>query len=162
MNLHATIAHSLPARGTTHRVSAPPPTSCRRVYSRMTMSGVELAKHPTPARYVREKVKLQLAALGLADGAGDFVESVLVIVSELVTNAYRHAGGAQSIRVTYDTGNVTIEVDDTTPTETVITPDDERGAVGGYGMVLVDTLADDWGVTPRPGGKTVYSHIRLP
>ncbi|HET6357119.1 hypothetical protein [Streptomyces sp.] len=44
----------------------------------------------------------------------------------------------------------------------MITPDDERGAAGGYGMVLVDTLADVWGVTARPDGKTVYSHIRLP
>ncbi|HET6357118.1 ATP-binding protein [Streptomyces sp.] len=81
----------------------------------MTITGAELAKHATPARYVREVVKLQLAALGLADDASDYVESVLLIVSELVTNAYRHAGGAQSIRVTYDTGNVTIEVDDTAP-----------------------------------------------
>jgi anti-sigma regulatory factor (Ser/Thr protein kinase) len=77
---------------------------------------------------------------------------VMLLVSELVTNAVRHASGEQfEVRVEVGRDVVRLEVhDDGAGFEPRIAPSDD--GTGGYGLFIVDRLADRWGVERAPGG----------
>lgn len=88
------------------------------------------------------------------------LDDVRLCASELATNAILHgapAGGLVLVRVTLDGGEIRVEVHDS---------GDARPrrrhvpaiAENGRGLVLVSTLADDWGVEERQGpGKRVWA-----
>lgn len=88
------------------------------------------------------------------------IDTVLLVVSELVTNAYQHAGGLRGMRLSGGPGTVHIEVADGSPAlphhrVTDLMTGDETG---GFGWPLVHHLAQQVTVdrrTPR-GGKTVH------
>lgn len=89
-------------------------------------------------------------------------EDALLMVSELVTNALRHTESAPDVCIHLHGAEVVFEISDDDPTPPV-----ERGAdasslvPGGWGIHVVDRLADDWGVRPSPdGGKTVWFTVR--
>lgn len=81
-----------------------------------------------------------------------------LVVSELVANAVLHGWGQVSLRL-YDTGDgLRIEVEDSNPTPPVTT-DGHPGRIGGFGMQIVERLAD-WGWRPSRGGKLVWAKVR--
>jgi anti-sigma regulatory factor (Ser/Thr protein kinase) len=86
---------------------------------------------------------------------------VLLVATELVTNAYDHGHGPLRVRMSHARApcRVRIEVDDNCPDRPVVaTPSLERP--GGRGMHLVDTLAHAWGVLEHPAGrKTVWAEV---
>ncbi|MFD8230088.1 ATP-binding protein, partial [Streptomyces massasporeus] len=104
--------------------------------------------------------------LGLGDADDEAVrecaEVVLLIVSELVTNACRHSPGPVDLRITWNDHVLTVEVDDRGEGVPVLVDEEDRGAGGGFGMGLIDALADGWGVEPQGDGKTVYVRIAFP
>jgi anti-sigma regulatory factor (Ser/Thr protein kinase) len=67
-----------------------------------------------------------------------------LMVSELVTNALVHGIGTISLRIDVDANAVRIEVSD--QGEVALAPSPTPGAHGGWGLRIVDQLADDWGV----------------
>ncbi|SOD61771.1 Histidine kinase-like ATPase domain-containing protein [Streptomyces zhaozhouensis] len=85
----------------------------------------------------------------------DAEDALLLVVSELVTNALRHGGGSYVLRLTATPEAMVVEVDDgesrpPRPRE----PDVLRG--GGFGWHLVTSLATGGvSVLPRGDGKTV-------
>jgi anti-sigma regulatory factor (Ser/Thr protein kinase) len=83
-----------------------------------------------------------------------------LIVSELATNAVRHAGTPFKVRVENDGGSVRIAVDDRSDDQPArVEPDGYRG---GRGLRIVDTLASDWGTEPADGGgKRVWARVDL-
>jgi anti-sigma regulatory factor (Ser/Thr protein kinase) len=90
------------------------------------------------------------------------VGDILLVVTELVTNAYEHGGGPRRVRLTRHDAplRVTVEVEDVsarTPTvgKSRFGPDHHRGR----GLVLVARLAAEWGVTPQLEGKTVWARF---
>lgn len=96
-------------------------------------------------------------------------ETVTLIAAELTANAVVHGhvpGRDFHVRVTLAEadGVLRVEVTDTRterlPSPTAPTP----GAESGRGLILVEALADDWGVTQRLGapGKTVWAQFALP
>lgn len=86
------------------------------------------------------------------------VGSAELVVSELVANAVLHGWGHISLRL-YDTGDgLRIEVEDSNPTPPVTT-DGHPGRIGGFGMQIVERLAD-WGWRPSGGGKLVWAKVR--
>jgi anti-sigma regulatory factor (Ser/Thr protein kinase) len=92
------------------------------------------------------------------DGLGEITE---LLASELVSNAVDHAGGAITLRVIAraDRSVVRLEVDDLSPALPTVAHPDQRSTTG-RGMLIIDTLATDWGVVPHPdGGKTVWCEI---
>jgi len=94
----------------------------------------------------------------------DHLADVLLVADELVANAYTHGGGPQRARITAVTGpcRVVIEVDDlSTAHPHVRRPAPEVHHAHGCGMVLVEELADTWGVheNHESGGKTVWARL---
>ena len=88
-------------------------------------------------------------------------EAAILLVSELVTNAVRHAGtgGAPVILRLETTGTwLRIEVHDADargPQPRTPTGLDESG----FGLVLVEAVADKWGVHRTAAGKTVWAEL---
>ena len=88
-------------------------------------------------------------------------ETALLLVSELVTNAVRHArtgGTAVVLRLETAGSWLRIEVHDADPRmPQPRTPDqlDESG----FGFVLLDALADKWGVREATIGKAVWAEL---
>jgi anti-sigma regulatory factor (Ser/Thr protein kinase) len=74
-------------------------------------------------------------------------KSANLMVSELVTNAFRHGRGRIELTVRSDSDGVRAEVHDEGSHRGVHVVDDQRSR-GGCGLYFVDRLADAWGVTP--------------
>jgi len=112
---------------------------------------------PTAAATARRTI---LTRDGTLDG--DVREAVLLLVTELVTNAVRHGevGTHESVRVAFQQSRwgVRVEVVD-------LGPGFERplghpgGPGGGWGLYLVEQVADRWGVRPMTPGACVWFEI---
>ncbi|MFB6654098.1 ATP-binding protein [Streptomyces microflavus] len=91
----------------------------------------------------------------------DIVEVAQLVVSELATNARRHAPGPARLLLEIAAGNVQITVWDTVPAlPTPHSPDPRR--VGQHGLEIVKMLAQHLDVTPEPPGKRITAHLSLP
>ncbi|MER6168298.1 ATP-binding protein [Streptomyces violaceorubidus] len=91
-------------------------------------------------------------------------EDVLLVVSELVTNACLHAEGPDELRITCEKKVIRLEVSDRgTGQPTPRTPH-RAGRPGGHGMFIVQRLCLDWGVVRTPGvaGKRVWAELGAP
>jgi two-component sensor histidine kinase len=82
------------------------------------------------------------------------------MISELVTNAVRHAHTLLRVVISVADQSLRVEVSDDDPTLPVA-PDPQHHATSGRGLRIVDDLADQWGVTPGSQGKTVWFEIHL-
>jgi anti-sigma regulatory factor (Ser/Thr protein kinase) len=80
-----------------------------------------------------------------------------LMVSELVTNALCHGSGPITLRITRGQDDLTVEVADEGhgTVEINATP----GTAGGWGLRIVDELADAWGA--RQGSTCVWFRVRL-
>jgi len=114
---------------------------------------VRLPRDPDSAAAARHAVD-QLAGRLPEDQLGD----VRLLVSELVTNSLHHAelGPDDSILLTVsvDDARIRVEVADHGKgfeQDAVAAPTDPSD-VNGWGLYLVDTLSDRWGVDQDPGG----------
>jgi anti-sigma regulatory factor (Ser/Thr protein kinase) len=76
------------------------------------------------------------------------LEDLRLLVSELVTNSVRHAApGTISLSVEVGAGRIRVEVADEGRGFDIHDRLPARHTVGGWGLLLVDQLADRWGVT---------------
>lgn len=92
-------------------------------------------------------------------------DDALLVVSELVTNAVRHAGSDVVLNILVRPDRVRVEVSDAgddLPATSPGRPDSSRP--DGRGLVIVTALASNWGVRSAPDrpGKTVWADIPLP
>ncbi len=91
-------------------------------------------------------------------GARDRSDEIELAADELVTNALLHTDGAAVVTIRMLTGpqrRVRVEVEDKSSVLPRRREPGESG-VSGRGLMLVDRLADVWGVEPRGGGKSVW------
>ncbi|MFG2875469.1 SpoIIE family protein phosphatase [Streptomyces sp. NPDC048337] len=116
----------------------------------------QLDADPAIVGEARHLVLDQLSAWDL----DELAFSTELIVSELVTNAIRHAGGPVRLRlIRADT--LTCEVSDSSNTQ----PRMRRARSseeGGRGLYIVAQLSHRWGSRYTMGGKTVWSEQNLP
>ncbi|GAA2768925.1 MULTISPECIES: ATP-binding protein [Streptomyces] len=91
-------------------------------------------------------------------------EDVLLVVSELVTNACLHAGGPDQLRISCDNKVIRVEVTDKGTGQPAPRNPHRAGRPGGHGMFIVQRLCLDWGVVRTPGlsGKTVWAELGAP
>ncbi|WP_028810775.1 ATP-binding protein [Streptomyces flavidovirens] len=91
-------------------------------------------------------------------------EDVLLVVSELVTNACLHAEGPEELRVACDGKVLRLEVVDRGAGQPAPRTPHRAGRPGGHGMFIVERLCLDWGVerAPESAGKTVWAELAAP
>lgn len=113
----------------------------------------------------RAKARVIADAWGLPRLVADSLEWV---VTELVTNAVIHGRSARGSRVVVayhlDDERLRVEVRDAASGTPRLDPsvlEDADDAEGGRGLKIVAALADDWGVTPRVIGKTVWAELAV-
>ncbi|WP_318213133.1 ATP-binding protein [Streptomyces sp. SCL15-6] len=91
-------------------------------------------------------------------------EDVLLVVSELVTNACLHAEGPDELSITCDKKVIRLEVSDRGAGQPAPRTPHRAGRPGGHGMFIVQRLCLDWGVVRAPGvaGKRVWAELGAP
>ena len=108
-----------------------------------------------PARHwARER----LSESGIDDGRLDLL---VLLVSELVTNAVAHADPPVVLRVHVDEERTRVEVTDGVRDVPVVR-DPPPTALGGRGVMFVDRLASSWGTSEEDGdaAKAVWFELR--
>lgn len=90
-------------------------------------------------------------------------DDVLLLTSEAVTNSVVHAStDSVGVSLWRSDGHVHVSVTDNDPEQPAMQPADPA-TVGGFGVRLIDLLADDWGVAQtRDDGKCVWFEVPLP
>jgi anti-sigma regulatory factor (Ser/Thr protein kinase) len=90
-------------------------------------------------------------------------EDPRLAVTELVSNAVRHAGlqpnvGLIHLRIEADDDHVRVEVEQPTSASGahVVERPGASERAGGFGLRLVEASADTWGVEPGPPGKVWF------
>lgn len=92
---------------------------------------------------------------------GELLDTVNLLVSELVTNSVLHAESAADIAVLLKSDSVRIEVSDTGADLPELHGPSEQ-ATSGRGVALVEMLSSAWGVEPTAEGKTVWFEVPRP
>ena len=94
--------------------------------------------------------------------APDVVGAAELVVSELVTNAARQSEDPVDVVLACEGPVLRIEVTDTSHRMPVLPVEDvDADATSGRGLLLVDALADRWGVQSEGLGKRVWAEIDL-
>jgi anti-sigma regulatory factor (Ser/Thr protein kinase) len=134
-----------------------PPTVTRE-----RSAGCKLRRDPAQVSHARRLVHETLAEWGL----DDYVDHMVLISSELVTNALRHGAGMISIRLFRAGHDLRIEVHDHGPSRPV-RRHAGTGDEGGRGLEVIDSLISMYdghrGCTDDDTGpgKTVYVVIQF-
>jgi len=118
---------------------------------------LRLAAGPAAAGEARGQVRAVLRAWDVPVDE----DIAILLTSELVTNAIAHqAGGTVTLAVTCSSGQLRVDVHDTSRSLPVLAaaPVD---AETGRGLMLVATLSDEWGSYRTPAGKAVYFTLAL-
>ncbi|MBM9503327.1 ATP-binding SpoIIE family protein phosphatase [Actinacidiphila acididurans] len=115
----------------------------------------ELPGDPSAVAEARTAAGRQVAAWGLTEAAF----TVELVVSELVTNAIRYAGGPVQLRLIREKALI-CEVSDGSSTS----PHLRRARTfdeGGRGLFIVANLTERWGTRHNPVGKTIWAEVPL-
>ncbi|MEJ7765805.1 MAG: ATP-binding protein [Acidimicrobiales bacterium] len=84
------------------------------------------------------------------------IEDVLLLVSELVTNAVLHAGTEVRLHASVEDAVVSVSVSDGDPHHAPVLARRGADATSGRGILLVHALAEDWGVELAEASKLVW------
>ncbi|WP_129843157.1 SpoIIE family protein phosphatase [Streptomyces sp. RFCAC02] len=117
---------------------------------------LDLAADPSVVARARKAAADQLVAWNLPDAA--FITEL--VVSELVTNAIRHAAPPIQLRLIRGESSLICEVSDSSSTA----PHLRRARTydeGGRGLLLVAQLTQQWGTRQTATGKTIWAEQQL-
>jgi anti-sigma regulatory factor (Ser/Thr protein kinase) len=95
--------------------------------------------------------------LNALDCSSERRHGLLLVVSELVTNAVVHAGSAPEVVATHRRRRVRVEVYDDDVSPPVVREPGTLDSRGGFGLAMVAALSDRWGWEPTAGGKRVWA-----
>ncbi|MEV0750227.1 ATP-binding protein [Streptomyces sp. NBC_01220] len=108
------------------------------------------------ARRATRAFTARLTPVSGPDGA----DTLVLVVSELATNALRHGGGTFALRLNVHPDAIEVAADDTSPRLPRMRTPDLTGAGGGFGWPMVNRHARTTAITRRPaGGKTVTAFL---
>ena len=102
-------------------------------------------RQPSEVRRARDLVRRSLDSWGLRADA----QALELAVSELVTNAVVHGDGSIEVQLSAHGPEVRLEVLDEGDGSPVV-PDRSDDGYGGWGLRLVEELADSWGSETEP------------
>ncbi|MCU1369758.1 MAG: Regulatory protein [Ilumatobacteraceae bacterium] len=106
-------------------------------------------------RAARRWVAERLTPFGLEDA---MMQGILLAVSELVTNVVDHTDSDPIICLQVDPGVVEVRVADTSQKAAAVRTRDPDEP-GGWGLMLVEQVADRWGTIVDGGTKIVWFAI---
>ncbi|SEB82749.1 Serine phosphatase RsbU, regulator of sigma subunit [Streptomyces sp. 2131.1] len=137
----------------------------RRKAAQAPQSGGRLQQHvaqndPEALSSARHMIRAAVRAWGAKDRA----DEVELAADELVTNALMHTDGGAIVTIRVLTGpdrRLRVDVEDRSSALPRRRDAGEAG-VSGRGLMLVDQLADAWGVESRGTGKCVWSEFVVP
>ncbi|MEV5440203.1 SpoIIE family protein phosphatase [Streptomyces sp. NPDC052682] len=92
---------------------------------------------------------------------GADADTVLLVVSELVTNALVHTQGPVRLDLTLAADRLRVTVSDSSPRAPAKPVVVDWEATGGRGLLLVEAVSASWGSVPVGGGKQVWSELVL-
>ena len=117
---------------------------------------VDLPPHPSSATRARRLAREHVAAC-----PPEVIDTVALLVTELVTNAILHARTKLHLEIDVMPTRIRLRVKDGCPQVPVVR---HYGAedVTGRGLALVELLATDWGIEETPDGKAVWCEIVIP
>ncbi|MGZ0198907.1 ATP-binding protein [Streptomyces sp. RM1] len=135
----STTSHSRPERA----VERCTPSRPRKAVAPIEADSFQAAFQPDPSAVanMRDSTAAFLRRYGLS---GRVASSVVLVVSELVTNAIKHGHGEVELEIQVVDGTISVSVTDENPAPAVLKqagPDD----TSGRGMALVDAYSDKWG-----------------
>ncbi|MBT2440850.1 ATP-binding protein [Streptomyces sp. ISL-36] len=130
----------------------------------MQVLQVQLEVGPDPAEVGRARrwARSRLAGSGIGDDE-PLTDTLVLLISELVTNAVVHTGCPAVLRMLFggggpEAGTVRVEVADASDR-----PPRPRHAecadTNGRGLELVDGLADRWGWQREGAGKSIWCEV---
>jgi len=105
----------------------------------------------------RQAVTEWLQALGCSS---EHRHGLLLVVSELVTNAVVHARTACQVVATRRRRRIRVEVYDNDVNPPVVRAPRTGGDAGGFGLTMVGAVCDRWGWEPTGTGKRVWAEAR--
>jgi anti-sigma regulatory factor (Ser/Thr protein kinase) len=121
---------------------------------------VEIELPPAPASVARARDGLDALRGTLNEGV---LDDVRLLISEIVTNSVRHAGlgpgDRVAVRVMAEPKRVRAEVVDAGRGFDAPQPRPAAGTASGWGLFLVEHLADRWGVERLDGRTRVWFEI---
>lgn len=134
-----------------------------------------VVRTPDPVPETRPRADLQLppsresprAARRFIEGTltawecAELIDTVTLLVSELVGNAVQHARSDVGLSLRLWPDCLRVEVAD----RSTVVPHRRQAAdddLSGRGSGLVEVLADAWGISGRPDGKSVWFEIAVP
>ncbi|GAA2307010.1 SpoIIE family protein phosphatase [Streptomyces hawaiiensis] len=110
---------------------------------------------PDAVMHARRFSARTLRSWGIAAEA----DTVLLVVSELVTNALVHTQGAVRVELTLAADRLRVTVNDSSPRAPAKPVVVDWESTGGRGLFLVEAMSAAWGSVPVGGGKQVWSEI---
>lgn len=116
---------------------------------------LRLAERNSSAALARQFTRSTVAGWQ-SDDHRDNLEDIVLVVSELVTNALLHGHGTPVVRLLDGGDNVRVEVCDDSPLLPVshrVTP------TSGLGLRVVEQLSSAWGASRRGRGKVVWCEL---
>ncbi|GHH40656.1 ATP-binding protein [Lentzea cavernae] len=130
-------------------------------------TALQRAEEPPPRRYRRISLPNSLVAALMAreevrNACEDWdlpalVDDALLVVTELVENAVRHAGSESVLRIELRASGLSLAVRDDDPGPLVTTAS-RPGVPGHRGLELIDRMSLAWGTSPSfDGGKIVWA-----
>ncbi|MER6529322.1 SpoIIE family protein phosphatase [Streptomyces sp. NPDC001508] len=135
----------------------------RRRDADTTQGGGRLQQHVAPGDpRALALARHMIRAAVRAWGARDHADEIELAADELITNALMHTEGSAIVTLRVLGGSerrLRVEVEDSSSALPRRRDAGESG-VSGRGLLLVDRLADVWGVEARGGGKCVWCEFR--
>ncbi len=134
----------------------------------MLLEQLEIGPDPTEVGRARRWARSRLAGAGV-DADESLAETLILLISELVTNAVVHTGCPAVLCMLLPSqcagadardavGSVRVEVADAS-THAPQRRQAEGEDTNGRGLELVSGLADRWGWEREPGGKRVWCEL---